>query len=384
MISRLLDTKIRSLRKQFPVLSLTGPRQTGKTTLLKSIYSDLPYVTLEDVDNRTQAVTDPRGFLGNFPNGAVLDEVQNVPDLFSYIQGIVDEKDVHFVLSGSQNFLLSEKITQSLAGRTAVLKLLPFSLEELKPTKYNPQNWESYLFMGGYPRLYDKQIEPTDFYPAYINTYVEKDVRQLKNITNLNTFSHFLKLCSGRTAQVLNIHSLANDAGVSPNTVKEWLSVLEASYIIYFLQPHHSNFNKRLVKSPKLYFYDTGVACALLGIEKESQLSTHYLKGGLFENFIINEFIKGRVNEGRNPNAYFWLSKDQKEIDIILDQGGTLIPIEIKAGKTRNTSFFSNLQYWNKLTGDSADKNLVIYGGDENVKTSLGAFVSWKNLETII
>jgi predicted AAA+ superfamily ATPase len=254
MINRHLSAKIVTLRKQFPVLTLTGPRQTGKTTLLKSIYTDLPYVTLEDIDNRSQALEDPRGFLGNFPDGMVLDEVQYAPDIFSYLQSIVDSKDIHVVLSGSQNFLLSEKINQSLAGRTAILKLLPFSFDELKKTTYEPTNWETQVFNGGYPRLYAKGIHPTDFYPAYINTYIEKDVRQLKNIENLHSFSQFLKLCAGRTGQVLNIHALASDSGISPNTAKAWLSVLEASYIVHFLQPHHKNFNKRLVKSPKLYF----------------------------------------------------------------------------------------------------------------------------------
>lgn len=383
MISRILAHKIISLRKQFPVLSLTGPRQTGKTTLLKSIYTDLPYITLEDIDNRMRAKEDPRGFLANYPIGAVLDEVQHVPELFSYIQGIVDDKDVHFVLSGSQNFILSEKIMQSLAGRTAVLKLLPFSLEELKPTSYNPATWEEYVFQGSYPRLYDKQIHPTDFYPSYINTYVEKDVRQLKNIENLNSFSNFLKLCAGRTGQVLSIQSLASDAGISPNTAKAWLSVLEASYIIYFLQPHHKNFNKRLIKSPKLYFYDTGVACSLLGIEKVEQLSTHYLKGGLFENFIVTEFLKRRLNEGKNPNAYFWLSKENKEIDLLIEQGNALTPVEIKSGMTRNMAFLNNLQYWQKLTNNPSDNSYVVYGGDENVKTSNGNYISWRSLSEI-
>lgn len=384
MVARTLADKIIALRHKFPVLSLTGPRQTGKTTLLKSIYTDLPYITLEDIDNRTNAAQDPRGFLSNFPNGAVLDEVQNVPDLFSYIQGIVDKKDIHFVLSGSQNFLLSEKITQSLAGRTAILKLLPFSMHELNRAGFSFDTYEALVFNGCYPRLYDKQIHPTDFYPAYIHTYIEKDVRQIKNIENLNSFSHFLQLCAGRTGQVLNIHSLATDAGISPNTANAWLSVLEASYIVYFLQPHHKNFNKRLIKSPKLYFYDTGVACSLLGLESAAQLNTHFLKGGLFENFIINEFIKMRLNEGKSTNYFFWQSKDRKEIDLIIDNAGNLLPVEIKSGKTRNNSFFDNLLYWQKLSGEKSENLNVIYGGDEDVKTSAGNFVSWKNIYSLL
>ncbi len=384
MINRHLSAKIVTLRKQFPVLTLTGPRQTGKTTLLKSIYTDLPYVTLEDIDNRSQAIEDPRGFLGNFPDGMVLDEVQYAPDLFSYLQSIVDSKDIHVVLSGSQNFLLSEKINQSLAGRTAILKLLPFSFDELKKTTHEPTNWETQVFNGGYPRLYAKGIHPTDFYPAYINTYIEKDVRQLKNIENLHSFSQFLKLCAGRTGQVLNIHALASDSGISPNTAKAWLSVLEASYIVHFLQPHHKNFNKRLVKSPKLYFYDTGVACSLLGIESISQLTTHYLKGGLFENFIINEFIKRRLNAGKTPHVFYWLSKDRKEIDLLIEHDSQLVPIEIKSGKTRNSSYFSNLQYWQHLSNEAVDNLIVVYGGDDDLKTQLGNYVGWRNTDAIL
>jgi hypothetical protein len=384
MINRHLSAKIVTLRKQFPVLTLTGPRQTGKTTLLRSIYTDLPYVTLEDIDNRSQALEDPRGFLGNFPDGMVLDEVQYAPDLFSYLQSIVDSKDIHVVLSGSQNFLLSEKINQSLAGRTAILKLLPFSFDELKKTTYEPTNWETQVFNGGYPRLHAKGIHPTDFYPAYINTYIEKDVRQLKNIENLHSFSQFLKLCAGRTGQVLNIHALASDSGISPNTAKAWLSVLEASYIVHFLQPHHKNFNKRLVKSPKLYFYDTGVACSLLGIESISQLTTHYLKGGLFENFIINEFIKRRLNAGKTPHVFYWLSKDRKEIDLLIEHDSQLVPIEIKSGKTRNSSYFSNLQYWQHLSNEAVDNLIVVYGGDDDLKTQLGNYVGWRNTDAIL
>lgn len=343
----------------------------------------MPYVTLEDLDTRLLALEDPRGFLGNFPKGAVLDEIQRTPDLFSYIQTVVDKTGSHFVLSGSQNFLLSEKITQSLAGRTAILKLLPFSIEELKPTVHHPQKWETMVFQGGYPRLYDRQIGPADFYPPYISTYIEKDVRQLKNIEDLNSFTNFVKLCAGRTGQVLNVMTLASDAGISPNTAKAWLSVLMASYILYFLQPHYANYNKRLVKSPKLYFYDTGIVCSLLGIEREEQLASHFMRGALFENLIINEFIKHRLNEGKNPNLFYWMNKERKEIDLIIDQGTSLTPVELKSGKTRNTSFFDNLKYWQKLSGTLPENSYVVYGGDENLKTSQGNLVSWKSLNAI-
>ena len=254
---------------------------------------------------------------------------------------------------------------------------------ELNQAGFEFDSYETLVFKGGYPRLYDKNIHPTDFYPSYIHTYIEKDVRQIKNIENLNSFSHFLQLCAGRTGQILNIHSLATDAGISPNTAKSWLSVLEASYIVYFLQPHHKNFNKRLIKSPKLYFYDTGVACSLLGIESVAQLHTHFLKGGLFENFMVNEFMKMRLNDGKNPNFFFWQSKDGKEIDLIIEKAGALMPIEIKSGKTRNNSFLDNLFYWQKLSGESSENLNVIYGGDEDVKTQSGNFISWRNCHSL-
>ena len=383
MIPRILSTKIKQLRNQFPVLMLTGPRQSGKTTLLRAIYTDLPYATLEDPDARALAIDDPRGFLSNFPHGGIFDEVQVAPVLFSYIQGIVDKNKIHFVLSGSQNFLLSEKITQSLAGRTSILKLLPFSFEELKGTPYTADDWETMVYQGGYPPLYDRQISPTDFFPSYINTYIERDVRQIKNIENLNSFSSFLKLCAGRIGQVLNVQGLAHDVGISPNTAKAWLSVLSASYIIFFIEPHHRNFNKRLIKSPKMYFYDTGVACSLLGIEKKEQLNSHFLKGGLFENYVVNEFVKHRTNQGKNPNISFWQSKDRKEIDLLIDRGDNMSAIEIKSGKTWSSSFFENLKYWQKLSGTPSEQCYIVYGGDQNLNTSMGKFVGWRDLNNV-
>lgn len=382
MLKRELTNKIIELRSKFPVLTLTGPRQTGKTTLLKSIYTDVPYVSLEDIDNKQNAQTDPRGFLANYPNGAVIDEIQHVPELFSYIQGVVDSKAIHFALSGSQNFQLIEKITQSLAGRVAMLKLLPFSYNELCGNgDFQFENYEEIIFKGGYPRIYDKNIEPIDFYPNYISSYIERDVRQIKNIENLSLFSTFVKLCAGRIGQIVNLQSLANDAGISSNTAKSWLSILEASYIIHLFQPHHKNFNKRLVKSPKIYFYDTGLACNLLNIENSKQLQTHYLKGGLFENYVVNEFIKKRFNAGKKSNLYFWQSKEKKEIDIIVDNGNKLLPFEVKSSKTRLPDLLANLQYWNKLNNESNRDTLnLIYGGDEDFKTSNGNFISWRNV----
>jgi uncharacterized protein len=296
----------------------------------------------------------------------------------------VDTKDIQFVLSGSQTFALMQNITQSLAGRTAILKLLPFSYEELKNEKIIFEEYEDYLFRGMYPRIYDKNIHASDFYPAYINTYIEKDVRLIKNIENLNSFSVFLQLCAGRTGQILNISSLAVDAGISPNTVKAWLSILEASYIIHFLQPYHKNLNKRIVKSPKLYFHDTGMACSLLGLEDEAQLRTHYLKGALFENFVISEFLKYRLNKGKKPNLYFWQSKTKKEVDLIYEVGGKQFLFEIKSGKTVDEHFADNLFYWQKLAATDKNNLHVIYGGDSNFKTSTASFITWKKMGDVM
>jgi predicted AAA+ superfamily ATPase len=384
MIPREIAPTIIKLRKQFPIVSLTGPRQSGKTTILRSIYDDLPYVNLEEIDMRNSALNDPRGFLNNFPKGAILDEVQRTPDLFSYIQGIVDaNKEAHFVLSGSSNFLLLQSISQSLAGRAAILKLLPFGMSELGGEVIDACSYEQLIYKGLYPALYDREIDPAHFYPSYVSTYIERDVRQIKNIDDLNRFSGFLQLCAGRVGQVLNITSLAVDAGISPNTAKSWLSILEASYIIHFLQPYYKNFNKRIIKSPKLYFYDTGLACSLVGIDSTEQVKTYHSKGALFENLIITELLKDSLHKGVNPRFYFWQNKTKQEIDLIIDQPSGPLPFEIKSGMTMNDSYFSNLKYWQKVTEDVSGVMNVIYGGDTNLKTEPGRFISWRNVKDI-
>ena len=258
---------------------------------------------------------------------------------------------------------------------------MPFSLSELTKVGILFQNYEDVLFKGLYPGIYDKEIEPRFFYPSYINTYIEKDVRQIKNIENLNSFSHFLQLCAGRTGQLLNMNSLAIDAGISTNTVKSWLSVLEASYIIYYLRPYHKNYNKRITKSPKLYFHDTGLACSLLGIENVQQVKTYYAKGALFENLVINEFMKNRFHNGLLPRFFFWQNKTKQEIDLIVENVGHPIPYEIKSGMTMQDNHFSNLNYWRKLTGEVTEDVHVIYGGENNFETSKGNYISWKKLE---
>lgn len=382
MIYREQTEILKQLKGKLPVITITGPRQSGKTTLVKSVFNDLPYVNMEDIDTMRFALDDPRGFLSNFPDGAVLDEIQRVPELFSYIQGIVDtKKNIQFVLTGSQNFQLLQKVTQSLAGRTMILKLLPFSMGELTQAGYSLKSPDELIFKGQYPRIYDKDIEPQFYYPSYISSYIEKDVRQIKNIENLNSFSRFLQICAGRTGQLVNMNSMAIDTGVSVNTIKSWLSILQASYIIYLLRPYHKNYNKRIIKSPKLFFYDTGLVSSLIGIENVNQLKNYYARGALFENLIINEFVKYRLNKGLKPNIYFWQNKTRQEVDLIAEVAGNPIAFEIKSGMTRQNNYFSNLKYWQKISGSPVDKLNVVYGGDENLKTSYGHYISWKKLD---
>ncbi len=386
MIQRTITKKLLQLAGLFPVVSVTGPRQSGKTTLVRSTFPEYKYVTLEDPDTRMIALNDPRKFLQSHKKGIIIDEAQRAPELFSYIQGIVDQtnKEGEFILTGSQNFLLLEKISQSLAGRVAILKLLPFSLAEIQQAGLNTNNVDKLIFDGLYPRLYDKKISPVDFYPFYIQTYVERDVKLIKNITNQSAFVKFMKMCAGRTGQLLNISELANSCGITQVTVNSWLSILQASFIIYFLQPHHKNFNKRLVKMPKLYFYDTGLACSLLGIKEKEQLPLHFAYGSLFENFIINEFIKHTLNKGEIPEYYFWRDKAGREIDLIAEKNNFLIAFEIKAGKTFNSDFLKNLNFWNKISGNTPENTNIIYGGDRSFDIDRGKIISWSNLEQIL
>ncbi|MBI5447679.1 MAG: ATP-binding protein [Gammaproteobacteria bacterium] len=381
MLKRVLANKIRQFSAQFPIVALTGPRQSGKTTLSKCLFPQLPYVSLEDPDTRYYASQDPRGFLNQYRNGAIFDEAQRVPHLFSYLQTHVDELNQpgRFILTGSQNFLLLDSINQSLAGRVAITKLLPLSLKELIINQVSLVSPEDCIFKGGYPKLYAQtNLLPTDWYPHYIQTYLERDVRQIKNILDLSQFQLFLKMCASRIGQLLNLSALASECGITHNTAKAWLSLLEASYIVFLLRPHHKNFSKRLVKMPKLYFYDTGVACSLLGIEKSEQLITHFSKGHLFENLIILELLKEKFNSGRENNLYFWRDNHGHEIDCIIDHG-SLDAIEIKSGKTINPDFFTNLIYWQKLSPENKQVSLV-YGGDLARKQHDIDVMGWINI----
>lgn len=385
MIQREAQKKVEYFATKFPVVTVTGPRQSGKSTLLKNSFPTYQYVSLEDPDIRLFAQQDPRGFLKTYPSKSIIDEVQNVPELFSYIQTQVDSVNEPgmYILSGSQNFLLMESISQSLAGRTAVVKLLPLSLDEIKQIDTKIELNEL-MFTGSYPRIYDKQIPPTEFYSFYIQTYVERDVRLLRNITDLNLFIKFTKLCAARVGQLLNVNSLANECGISIQTVNAWLSVLETSYIIYFLKPYHKNLNKRVVKSSKLFFYDTGLLSSLLSIESVSQLEFHYLRGNIFENWVINEILKKHYNNGIEPAISFWRDSNGNEVDLILEQGDSTRVFEIKSSSTLKMNYFKGLKVWQKLT-DCPHENLsVIYAGETNFLSSEGTFISWKELNNTI
>lgn len=383
MIDRILTEQLAYLATKFSVVVLTGPRQSGKTTLVRTLFSHKAYVSLEDPDVREFATIDPRGFLNQFEEGAVIDEAQHVPSLFSYIQTRVDQsqKCGEFFLTGSQNFLLLENISQSLAGRAAIVHLLPLSVPELRRAQILLENPFSLIQKGFYPRLYDKDIPSEDWYKSYINTYIERDVRQIKNITDLSKFQLFIKLCAGRIGQLLNLSSLASDCGINQTTARSWLSILEASFVIFLLTPHHKNFNKRLVKQPKLYFYDTGIACYLLGIQKQNDLTIHYMRGSLFENFVVTELVKQRFNQGKEHNLNFWRDHHGHEIDVLLTSGETLTPLEVKSSSTLSSEHFKSLQYWNHLTDKTG--GYLVYAGDTSQKRSVASVLSWKDLQEI-
>jgi len=380
MIPRKVEEHIRLLLQGFPIVTITGPRQAGKTTLAKMIFSGKPYASLEDPDVRQVARDDPRSFLERFPDGAVLDEIQRCPDLLSYLQTIVDEDGRMglFILTGSQQFGLLSRITQSLAGRTAFVELLPFSFTELKQSGKAPDSLDEMLIKGGYPPLYDRDIPIRAWFGAYVTAYIERDVRQVLKVQELETFQRFVRLCAGRTGQLLNLSSLSVECGITHNTAKAWLSVLEASYIVFRLPPHHSNFNKRLVKMQKLYFYDTGLVSWLLGIQTPQQLETHPLRGNIFETFIVAELIKCRLNSGERPNLYFWRDSNGNEVDVIIENGRGLIPLEIKSGKTVARDFFSGLEKWMALAGDLSLNPTLIYGGSENYGHKGVRVIGWR------
>ncbi len=383
MIQRIAKHKLKDLASKFKAVAVTGARQTGKTTLVKQVFKSKPYVSLENPDSRNFALEDPRGFLETYPNGAILDEVQRVPALFSYLQEVLDNSKAKglFILSGSNNFLLQQSISQTLAGRVGYINLLPFSITELKKAKLLPTDDDTLMLNGFYPPIYDQEIPPADWCPNYIRTYIEKDVRQIKNITDLIVFERFIKLLAGRSGQELNNSALAVETGVDVKTIQSWISILESSFIIYLLKPHHKNFNKTIVKRPKVYFYDSAIVCYLLGIRDSSQLQTHPLRGAIFEGMVVTELIKKRTNAGLPINLFYWRDKTGHEIDVIIDNAGKLLPIEIKSGKTIHTEFFKNMEYWCNLS--KIQKSIVLYAGSQNQKRSTGReTLNWRSVMT--
>lgn len=370
MIDRKIAGKINETLEKYPIVSITGPRQSGKTTLAKMLKPTYSYVSLENPSDRLFAQQDPVGFLETYQNGAILDEVQYVPELFSYLQTFTDarQRPGEYILTGSQNFLLMEKITQSLAGRVAIFNLLPFSMEELKNTSYLSANWENALINGFYPRKLVTDIDSETFYSNYLQTYVERDVRQIKNIPDLDLFQRFIRLLAGRTGQLFNQSSLGIDLGLDSKTINSWMSVLETSFIAYRLNPYFNNFNKRLVSTPKVYFYDTGLAAYLLGIRSKEELDIHFARGNLFENFVINELLKQELNKGKRPQFYFWRDAAQHEVDLLIQNGVQLEAVEIKSGKTIQPDYFKGLNYLKKINPETHLH--LIYGGDQFQKRS--------------
>ncbi len=377
MFKREAEQNLRTLAGQFKAVAVVGPRQSGKTTLVRAVFPEKPYASLENPDVRARATDDPRGFLAHYPVGAILDEVQRVPSLFSYLQQVLDESSTRglFVLTGSNNFLLQENISQSLAGRIGYLDLMPFTLNELPSNAVqSPDNW---LFKGGYPPVYDGMTDQALWFANYIRTYVERDVRQIRNITDLHAFGRFLRLCAGRSGQLLNINNLAVETGKDHKTISGWLSVLESSFIVHLLRPYHVSFNKRVVKMPKLYFIDTGLACALLGIVKQDQLALHPLRGNLFENLIVMEVIKRTGHQGSMAQAWFWRDSKGHEVDLLVEQAGKLVPVEVKSGQTVQEEFLKGLTYWSSISGEPG--GVLVHGGDASYDRSDGIKVRpWK------
>lgn len=384
VIARDLAPRLRKAARQFPAVTLTGPRQSGKSTLCRALFPRLGYANLEAPDVRAFASDDPRAFLAQFPKGAVIDEVQRCPDLPSYLQGIIDAdpKPGRWVLTGSQNLALLESVSQSLAGRSAVLYLLPLARSEVLRFGRHPKSLDETLLAGGYPRIFDRDLDPSDWLRSYVATYIERDVRTISNVGDLATFQRFVELCAGRTAQLLNYSSLASDCGISQPSAKAWLSILETSFIVFRLQPFHANRRKRLVKMPKLHFHDSGLACWLLGIRTAEQLRSHPLRGAIFESWVVSEIGKHRMNRGEPGGLSYYRDRDGAEADLIVENAGGLTLVEAKSAQTPSTSLFDGAK---RVRGHLASlarsfEVVVAYGGDEGQQRSHAKLVPWAKL----
>lgn len=381
MYDRQLAHEVVAAGRQYRAIVLLGPRQSGKTTLARTLFPEFRYISLEDPDVRSRALSDPRGLLGESASSLVLDEVQRAPDLLSYLQGILDDpaSKRRFILTGSQNLLLAEKVSQTLAGRTRIFSLLPLSQRELLENGVRSDDvLEDRLYRGGYPRIYDQGLDPNEWLAQYYATYVERDVRSLSTISNLDLFDRYVRLLAGRTGQLLNLSSLGSDSGVSQPTAAAWLSILKTSYICLTLEPHFRNFSKRLIKSPKPYFYDTGLLCYLLRITAPEQIFSHPLRGAIFENWVVTERVKAFFNAGKEAPLYFWRDTKGHEVDLVIDRGTLLEPAEIKSGATFDPSFSAGLKYFASLQRHPGGE--IIYGGDESFTYDAFSVTSWKDI----
>jgi uncharacterized protein len=383
MIYRKLTATLQRLAKTFPVIAITGPRQSGKTTLAKAVFADKPYITLEDPAERAFALEDSKGFLHRFRDGAIFDEAQRWPDLFSYLQGMVDEEPIpgKFILTGSQQFGLLAGVSQSLAGRVGMTALLPLSISELPAASQSTLSLDMLIIKGSYPALHVRDMSPADWYASYIATYIERDILQVLRVHDLSVFQRFVRLCAGRNGELLNLNALAGETGISHKTARSWLSVLESSYIVHLLPPYFRNFGKRLVKTPKLYFLDQGLACWLLGIRSSELLALHPMRGAIFESFIISEFLKSRYNRGLPPDIYFWRDNNGLEADIVFERGTKLQPVEIKSGKTITGDYIHAGQRAARFAAEEALQPWLIYGGDDSYERNGVTIMSWRDCE---
>jgi len=365
MIKRTLEKRLSQQAGKYPVVAITGPRQSGKTTLVTMTFPGRPYVSLEDPDTRMLALDDPRGFIEGLETGTIIDEIQRVPDLMSYMQTLVDRKKApgHFIVTGSNQFLLTKHVSQSLAGRISILKLLPFTLKELGELR--PARASDYIFKGSYPRIYDENHEPSDWYLNYIETYIERDLKEFVNVLDLDNFRRFLALAASMCGQLINLSEIGGVLGISHNTAKAWLAALEQSYLVFRLQPYHRNFRKRVVKTPKLYFYDTGLACALLRLRDPDMLDTHHFYGALFENMVITDLRKQALHAEGVADHFFWRDHKGREVDCIIEDRGRVKAIEVKAAKTLKPEFFRALTYFRELADIKPSDAMLVNGGDE-------------------
>ena len=391
MIQRTLREHLERAAERYPVVTMTGPRQSGKTTLTRMAFPGHPYVSLETPSEREFAVEDPLGFLARFESGGILDEIQRAPELLSYMQGIVDDDPSpgRFVLTGSQNLPLLKGVSQSLAGRTALLELLPLALEEIRRFDGSDDDLDTVIWRGGYPRIHDRGLPAAEWLADYTATYLERDVRNLLAVGDLETFHTFLRLCAGRVGQLLNLASLAADCGVSQPTARRWLSTLEASFIAFRLPPFHANLGKRLIKRPKLYFHDPGLAVSLLGIDTPEQLATHPLRGAMFEGWLVSEVVKWHRHRGLRPQISFFRERDRLEIDLVIERGAELTLIEAKAGRTPSSEHFAAFPAFAERIAARGDerwrvaRRMVVYGGEESQSRSQGELVSWTDLPAV-